>query len=227
MCWRGGWACRMPFLLGLRQVTNRLKCGGSCLLRWRMWLITFIFISPTSEGMISDFPKTELYNQHFPTRGVWAKSTVVRETLFISEEGAKLWARDRNFLVVVRGFAAGKLFVSCSCAVFIWLGFRVLSTVLKMELCLHFLKHTQLWTVFLYRHYFVCKTVDFLKRKKKRKTRKNPQKIPRKSIYICVCLCLISNKSHQMENGNMLWPTACWFLNCFESLSLNKKLGII
>lgn len=191
MCWRGGWACRMPFLLGLRQVTNRLKCGGSCLLR--MWLITFIFISPTSEDTISDFPKTELYNQHFPTRGVWAKSTVVRETLFISKEGAKLRARDRNFLLVVVGFAAGRLFVSCSCVVFIWLGFRVLSTVLKMELRLHFLKTCPTLNCFLVRALFCMWNSVFFKKEKKKKKNKNRKKNPRKYpervfVYVCVCV---------------------------------------
>lgn len=128
------------------QTGNRLRCGGSCSLRWRMWLIAFIFIRPPPPRKW--FPKTEPYKQPFPTRGVWSRSVVVWETLFISKERAQLRARHGNSPVVV-GFAAGWLFVSCSSAGFIWFGFRVLSAVLNMELCLRYLKTCQTWNPFL------------------------------------------------------------------------------
>lgn len=53
------------------QTGNWLRCGRSCLLRWRMWLIAFIFMPPAPpKEIISDFLKTEPYKEHFPTHGV-------------------------------------------------------------------------------------------------------------------------------------------------------------
>lgn len=180
MRWCGGWACRMPFLLGLRQVTGfgavgAARSGGGC-----GWLLLFLF--PHRQG--NDFPKRNCTNSPSPPvafdRGVWWC-----ETLFISSERAQLRARHRNSAVVV-ALAAGWLFVSCSSAGFIWLGFRVLSTVLNVELCLHYLKTCQTWNPLLVQAIFWSLNCVLL-------------------FFKDTFMYIISDKGHQTENGNVPW----------------------
>lgn len=62
----------------------------------------------------------------------------------------------------------------------------------------------------------------FLKKEKRRKNRKKiPENIQKEYLYVCVCL--ISNKSHQMENGNMLWPTALVIFKLFWEFELEQE----
>lgn len=77
--------------------------------------------------------------------------------------------------------------MSCSCAGFVWLGFRVLSTVLSMELCLHCLKRCQTSCA----GSILSVKLWFKKKKKERD-------------FIYISIYLISDEGHQMENGNVL-----------------------
>lgn len=79
--------------------------------------------------------------------------------------------------------------MSCSCAVFVWLGFRVLSTVLKMDLRLHCLKTCQTFNCFVVQGLFCVLNCGFFKKEKRKK---NQGKKNQKEAFIYMCVCVSS-----------------------------------
>lgn len=77
--------------------------------------------------------------------------------------------------------------MSCSCAVFVWLGFRVLSTVLKMDLRLHCLKTCQTFNCFVVQGLFCMLNCGFFKKEKK-KEEKPGKKTRKRHLFIRVCV---------------------------------------